>query len=879
MSFDLFNLLPAVYRIRDYEIAQSLPLLTPAEKSELAALQVLALNPPLSSDQQARLEELTAKASRGPLQSLLMVIQEQLMIMAEDLDQLYDDQFIETCAPWVIPYIGDLIGYQSVKGIAPAIDNPRAEVAETISFRRRKGTVLVMEQLARDATAWGAHAVEFFRVLADTQYVKNHLRLWNHYAPDLHCWKAGLYIDTGFDRTAHKVDVRRIEPRRGRHNIQNIGIFLWSMNAYSITEAQATPAPSTNGVPCFRFSALGMDIPLFHRAISQGEQITQSAEPSNVADRLRRRVLCDDLQKGVGAVYYGQGNSLEISVGGQVLNPYQIQVADLAGADGSWKNVPSGTTPYQALVDPQLGRLVVPPSVTGAARDVKVSYYYGFNADMGGGEYPRAETFITEKQAFVFPFPDPAGRYTDLQGAIDFATAQLSQNGEAAVEITSSQTFPNPAGPLTLNVNLPSGTTLELRAAEATRPTLLLSGEITVLGGDESTFCLNGLVIAANAGMAPASPTPAALVHVHPQMPDSSPNLLSKLKILHCTLVPGWKVATEGTSQEPTTPTLIVEPSATSVIVENSILGAVQTTLLVESSASNSIIDGCDRANVAYSALDGLGPGGPLTLLGCTVVGKVHATLLSLVSDCIFWAEPNKPQCRPVFLSTTPLSSVFFITPPNAAGDTLVVGAPNPLDPTIQQLLNTVPMPNGLNQQICGGVQLAPGLHANAYVPSAVERQGDFSAFAVTFTDPSPGNPNPIVGGVIPPARFGDTFAWRVAPSPSDPWLAPLWADRKQEGCVRFSFLPIGAQTPRQFECVDESLGGPVPIFFTTRYGRPGYLKLLRSTSDAIRRGADDSGEMGAFHFVLGPLREVDLTVRMQEYLPVGLEFGIIYQN
>src|SRR5579875_2255027 len=108
MSFDLFNLLPAVYRIRDAQIAAA------------------------------------AKQSRGPLGSLLMLIQEQLAILAEDLDQLYDDQFIETCAPWVIPYIGDLIGYQSVNGIATAVDSPRAEVARTIGFRRRKGTVPVM---------------------------------------------------------------------------------------------------------------------------------------------------------------------------------------------------------------------------------------------------------------------------------------------------------------------------------------------------------------------------------------------------------------------------------------------------------------------------------------------------------------------------------------------------------------------------------------------------------------------------------------------------------------------------------------------------------------------------------------------------------------
>jgi hypothetical protein len=36
---------------------------------------------------------------------------------------------------------------------------------------------------------------------------------------------------------------------------------------------------------------------------------------------------------------------------------------------------------------------------------------------------------------------------------------------------------------------------------------------------------------------------------------------------------------------------------------------------------------------------------------------------------------------------------------------------------------------------------------------------------------------------------------------------------------------------------------------------------------------------MGAFHFLLAPLRETDLRVRMQEYLPVGLEFGIFYET
>ena len=39
--------------------------------------------------------------------------------LAESLEQLYDDQFIETCAEWVAPYIGDLIGYRTLHGVVP----------------------------------------------------------------------------------------------------------------------------------------------------------------------------------------------------------------------------------------------------------------------------------------------------------------------------------------------------------------------------------------------------------------------------------------------------------------------------------------------------------------------------------------------------------------------------------------------------------------------------------------------------------------------------------------------------------------------------------------------------------------------------------------
>ena len=48
MSFELFQLVPAVYRLRDAQIAQTMQLLTPAEQTELASLQTQAT--PLTDD-------------------------------------------------------------------------------------------------------------------------------------------------------------------------------------------------------------------------------------------------------------------------------------------------------------------------------------------------------------------------------------------------------------------------------------------------------------------------------------------------------------------------------------------------------------------------------------------------------------------------------------------------------------------------------------------------------------------------------------------------------------------------------------------------------------------------------------------------------------
>jgi hypothetical protein len=120
-----------------------------------------------------------------PLRALLALIEQELDLVEGDIEGLYENWFVETADEWVLPYIGDLLGTTALHSVESAgIFSNRAYIANTLRYRRRKGTAAVLEQLARDVTNWRARAVEFFQLLATTQHM-NHTRLFNVRTPDL----------------------------------------------------------------------------------------------------------------------------------------------------------------------------------------------------------------------------------------------------------------------------------------------------------------------------------------------------------------------------------------------------------------------------------------------------------------------------------------------------------------------------------------------------------------------------------------------------------------------------------------------------------------------------------------------------------------------
>jgi hypothetical protein len=566
MSFDadrLYDLLPALYRIRDAGQGQQ-------------------------------------------LKALLTVIAEQVAVLEEDLEQLYDDQFIETCAEWAIPYIGDLIGYRALHAVAPQVGSPRSEVANTIAYRRGKGTAAILEQLARDVTGCPARVIEFFQLLATTQSL-NHLRPNNRATPDLRRWQALEHLDTAFDTIGRTADVRRIATGRGRYNIPNLGIFIWRLRACSLTLSPAARLkPGDPNDQRYLFSPLGNNTPLF--TLPQTESaISQLAGPLNLPIPISRRMLDAHL-----ADYYGRGKSFVIQKDGLEIPLEKIVVCNLSDMpDSAWTHQPPAD---QVAVDPELGRFVFSAATAG---EVRVSFHYGFSADLGGGEYERMASFDAELHTIQqVPGPHPS-----IQAALD-----ALGGADGVVEILDSGRYTLPQ-----TITLAENQHVELRAANKCRPTLMLEHDLAIVGSQGAELTLNGLLIGGGA------------LRVSGQA--------QQLRLRHCTLVPGQRLDPNGTPQDSKAPSLVVDTSAPPLLVEidHCIVGGLRVTENVEVAIADSIVDAMAENMVAYAAPDRPAPpgdppitgeaGGLLRVENSTIVGKVHTTRLELASNTIFLAR------------------------------------------------------------------------------------------------------------------------------------------------------------------------------------------------------------------------------------------------
>ena len=304
-------------------------------------------------------------AAGGPLRALFGVLAAQSDIVAQNLAQLYDDQFIETCEPWVIPYLGDLIGYNSVYEISGVTDS-RAEIANTIGYRRRKGTKIALQQAAIDVSGRASVVVEEFQRLITTESMR--LVRPGHVAtvslrggPGLGPPRPGSsngIADSPFETVNRTIDVRRIAPRfrelatpdpapldialhgPGRANITDVAIHLWRWQAFGVAAAEARAL----GGGRYTFSPFGHDMPLFS-PLNLPESFTALLARDNVPQPITRAEL---------GRYYGSAGSVLLTADGADVDGSRVCAANLADRPGgAWCAVPPG----KIAIDPELGRI------------------------------------------------------------------------------------------------------------------------------------------------------------------------------------------------------------------------------------------------------------------------------------------------------------------------------------------------------------------------------------------------------------------------------------------------------------------------------------------------------------------------------------------
>jgi hypothetical protein len=400
-----------------------------------------------------------APGTAGPLRELVNRIGAQIATVRRGIDRLWENQSIETCDDWVIPYIGDLLATRMVSCLDARAQ--RLDVAKTIYYRRRSGTVGVLEELGADIAGRDVRVVEFFRRLGRTRHqfdppigpipvpfdpaappiqpvveglVGTYSRTPAGGFADLRNRYGAANTNSAFDEFAHTADLRRGAQSSGWYNISHLGVFIWWLQSFPILAA--TPVSNGATPPCFTFDPTGRDLLLF-------------APSSRSAESFGEHWVSPDewqLPVAVREVLWGT-------------------VPDRLYPAAFWVGLGVGPSPAvqprtELLIHPERGRF----SFIGTAPQgtIATAYHFGFSSEIGAGGYDER----------VLPqFAQPAAT-VNVAGGTGLDTALAGIGADATIEIGDTMTY---AGPTAAFV-LPADANVVLRAENQQRPVIRWAG-------------------------------------------------------------------------------------------------------------------------------------------------------------------------------------------------------------------------------------------------------------------------------------------------------------------------------------------------------------------------------------------------------------------
>ncbi|MBP6678962.1 MAG: hypothetical protein KA156_07735 [Paracoccus sp.] len=544
----------------------------------------------------------------GPLRTLASLIARETQVTNEALDDLYDNAFIETCAPWVVPYLGDLLGVRGLQDIPDGLDL-RARVADALALRARKGTLRALEHAASEASNLPVMAVEYARRLVHAQSMRlTHPAMGA--AVDFRDKPGLARIGMAFERASRGVEVRRIDsPARGRWNLGNVGLQVWRLRPWAISNHQVNPAAS--GRRIFRFHPLGCDAQLFDRAQARppiGQPMRESALPIAIT----RALMAEDPGR-----FYGENRAIRVFVGGKPLPLAEIRAAHLgdrtAAGTEPWNRAP---LPALTLIDPELGRLVIGQNRSGP---VRITCHFARALEIGGGEQTRAAAIGSVEGGITIP------------PSVTIAT-RIAENGSAGTFLLDQSTHYRMGDAIVV----PDDGLLRIVASEGHFPTVAIPGTLTVTLGRNARLELNGLRL-----------------HGGGVIANGNASVPGTVILRDCTLVPGLSLGRDGNAVSPGAVSIQIGTPGMALICDRVITGPVRLLSDAEAGFSDCIIDAGDSADPALFA-PAASVRHVVSLTRCTVRGQVatgsftgsvtageaQADGLPATSDTLFLGRP-----------------------------------------------------------------------------------------------------------------------------------------------------------------------------------------------------------------------------------------------
>ncbi|MBN3496377.1 hypothetical protein [Arthrobacter pascens] len=385
-------------------------------------------------------------ATGSALRSLLGVLARSSTELDVELEAYYDALFVETADAASLPGLAALVAAIPLQPMPPgaALDQ-RAYVANTVRYRRGKGTARVLEALARDVSGDGAAAVEYFLRVARLQHLLDvrpeRPATGSLVDGDTHA-RAGAFQD----RLPRLLDVRDVVATHahpsGRFGILSVGVHLLRpvvpvFPAPPVGTALA--ASDVSGVPQAQtWPVAGGTTGHFQLAAQPGaplrlfapDRVADAAgarpEGRDLADRLRRLPLhreTDELRRAAvegraprltGRPWFdASGLPFRVFVrrAGETtfaaVPPAQLRIANLEtkpsarppatlpviwyqqGATQATRTTDSA--PITCAVDPVTGRVVtaLPAPGTPDVTEVRVAYATGHGRPVGAGAQER----------------------------------------------------------------------------------------------------------------------------------------------------------------------------------------------------------------------------------------------------------------------------------------------------------------------------------------------------------------------------------------------------------------------------------------------------------------------------------------------------------